>query len=104
MALRTRICRLDEVVDGALRGFRVRGVTWPVLVTRVDGEVIASAGVCPHEDVALEDGELDGCVLTCPGHAYQFDLRTGACTHDAGLRLRRYRVTIVDDEVWADLL
>lgn len=104
MALRVRVCRLSEVVDGEPRAFRVRGVTWPVIVTRVDGELFAFPGVCPHEDVALADGELSGATITCPGHGYRFDLRTGRCGHDAGLELRRYPITVVGDEIWVDLL
>ena len=104
MALRVKVCRLADVVDGALRAFRVAGVTWPVIVTRVDGELIACPGVCPHEDVALADGDLTGAVIRCPGHSYEFDLRTGACKHDPDLHLRRYKITVIGDEVWADLL
>ena len=102
--LRARLARVDEVPAGAIAVFRVHGVTWPVLATLLDGEVVATAGVCPHEDVGLADGDLDGDCLTCPGHGYVFDLRTGACAHDARLVLRRYPVTIIDDEVWIDLL
>jgi nitrite reductase/ring-hydroxylating ferredoxin subunit len=104
MALRVRVCKLSDIVDDALRAFPVSGVTWPVVVTRVGGELFACPGVCPHEDVGLENGELCGTVLTCPGHAYEFDLRSGRCIHDATLLLRRYPITIVGDELWVDLL
>jgi nitrite reductase/ring-hydroxylating ferredoxin subunit len=104
MALRVRVCRLADIVPGELRAFAVEGVTWPVLVTYVDGEIVACPGVCPHEDVSLADGDLEGATITCPGHGYQFDLHTGRCRHDAALELRRYPITVVGDEVWADLL
>ena len=104
MALRVRVCRLADIVPGELRAFSVEGVTWPVIVTYVDGELVACPGVCPHEDVALVDGDLEGATITCPGHGYRFDLHTGRCKHDPGLELRRYPITIVGDEVWADLL
>lgn len=104
MALRVRVCTLADVVDDELRAFKVTGVTWPVLVTRVDGELLATAGVCPHEDVELVDGDFTGTVVTCPGHSYELDLRTGACLHDKTLTLRRYPITIVGDELWVDLL
>lgn len=104
MALRVRVCALGDVVDGELRAFAVAGVTWPVIVTRVEGELVAVPGVCPHEDVGLWDGDLRGPVLVCPGHGYQFDLRTGRCKHDPGLELRRYPITQVGDELWVDLL
>lgn len=104
MALRVRVCRTADVVAGELRAFAVDGVTWPVLVVRQDDAIVATAGVCPHEDVGLADGSYDGCLLTCPGHGYQFEVATGRCTHDPTLVLRRYPVTIVGDEVWVDLL
>jgi toluene monooxygenase system ferredoxin subunit len=104
MALRVRVCFLADVVDDQLRSFQVSGVTWPVLVTRVAGELYACPGVCPHEDVSLVNGDLHGTVLTCPGHSYEFDLTTGTCVHDRTLQLRRYPITIVGDEIWVDLL
>jgi nitrite reductase/ring-hydroxylating ferredoxin subunit len=104
MALRVRVCRLGDIVDGELRAFRVAGVTWPVIVANVGGELFAVPGVCPHEDVGLADGDLAGATLTCPGHGYAFDLRTGRCPHDPELELRRYPITIVGDEIWVDLL
>lgn len=104
MALRVRVCRLADLADGELHAFAVAGVTWPVIATLVDGAVVAVPGVCPHEDVGLADGHRDGATLVCPGHGYRFDLRTGRCGHDPALTLRRYPVTVIGDEVFADLL
>src|ERR1700753_457305 len=104
MALRVKVCAEADVTDGGLRAFAVPGVTWPVIVTRVEGELIAVPGVCPHEDVALWDGELVGPMLVCPGHGYAFDVRNGRCRHERALVLRRYPITLVDGEVWVDLL
>jgi nitrite reductase/ring-hydroxylating ferredoxin subunit len=104
MALRVRVCSLDDIADGELRAFAVSGVTWPVIVTRVDGELVAVPGVCPHEDVALATGELRGGAIVCAGHGYAFDLATGRCTHDPSLELRRYPITVVGGDVWVDLL
>jgi len=104
MALRVHVCRLADVVPGELRAFPVAGVTWPVVVTYAEGQLVAVQGVCPHEDVALAGGDLEGTQLICPGHGYGFDLTTGACTHDKTLSLRRYPITVVGDELFVDLL
>ncbi len=104
MAFRVRVCRLADVVPGELRAFPVTGVTWPVIVTYADSELVAVQGVCPHEDVPLADGDLEGTELVCRGHGYGFDLRTGTCTHDKTLSLRRYPITVVGDDVFVDLL
>ena len=104
MALRVRVCRLSDVVVGEVRAFVVTGVTWPVIVTYAESTLVACAGVCPHEDVALAGGHLEAATLICPGHGYGFDLTTGLCTHDATLELRRYPITVIGDEIWVDLL
>jgi nitrite reductase/ring-hydroxylating ferredoxin subunit len=104
VALRVRVCRVDQIAEGEHRGFAVPGVTWPILVARLGGEIIATAGVCPHEDVSLIAGELEHGAIVCPGHGYHFDLRSGRCAHDAHLVLRRYKVRLVGDDVYVDLL
>lgn len=104
MALRVLVCRRDQVLADEINAFSVTGVTWPVIVTVVEGELVATAGVCPHDDVSLADGHLDGPMIVCPGHGYRFDLHSGRCQHNPGLVLRRYPVTLVGDEVWVDLL
>ena len=104
MALRVRVCARADVVDGELRAFPVPGVIWPVIVTRIEGALVAVSGVCPHEDVALWDGELAGHAIVCPGHGYAFDVRTGRCKHAPALELRRYPITQIGDELWVDLL
>ncbi len=105
MALRVRVCDLAEVVADQVRGFAVAGVTWPVMLTLLDGALVAFPGVCPHDDVSLVDyGVRDGDGVRCRVHGYTFDLRTGRCEHEPRLHLRRYRVTLIAGEVWVDLL
>ena len=105
MPLQVRVCKRESVVEGQLRAFHVTGVTWPVMVTSKDGELSAFPGVCPHEDVALEDyGVLEGNSVRCRVHGYTFDLATGECEHEPHLHLRRYKVTVRGDEVFVDLL
>jgi nitrite reductase/ring-hydroxylating ferredoxin subunit len=105
MALRVRVCRADQVIAGELRAFAVEHATWPVMVTSHEGETIAFPSFCPHDMVSLIDyGELDGGEVRCRVHGYQFDLKTGSCEHAPWLRLRRYKVTQLGNEIWVDLL
>ena len=103
MSMRIRVCRVDEVPPGEMRGFPVDGLLLPVLVANLGGRFAAAASICPHEDVSLVDGELVGSTVVCPGHSYAFDLDTGRCGHDPSLRLRRFKVTVEGDEVYVDV-
>ena len=104
MAMRVKICRTDEVAPGETKGFSVDGVEVPILVANIDGIHVATSSMCPHEDVSLLDGDREGELITCPGHAYEFHLVTGECTHDPDLALCRYRVSIIGDDLFVDLI
>ncbi len=62
--------------EGQLR--RVTAGDVPVLVVRVNGALQAIAATCSHAGGPLDEGSLDGDVVTCPWHASRFCLRDGA--------------------------
>ena len=63
------------------------------------GKVVATDGQCPHNEGPLAEGEVEGTILTCPWHGWQFDLVTGECLEDDRLVLARYPVRIDGDDV-----
>ena len=71
----------------------------PIALARVGGDFYATQSACPHLQGPLGEGWLEGCVLTCPWHGWQFDLRTGENVFDLAIRLRRYEVHVEDGEV-----
>ncbi len=89
---------------GEVRAFRVEALSVPILVANLGGRLLATSGMCPHEDVELIDGELVDETIVCPGHAYQFDLDSGACSHDPDLCLPTFEVSVEDGDVFVKLL
>jgi toluene monooxygenase system ferredoxin subunit len=86
---------LDELWEGELIGLELAGE--PVLLVHLlGGEVVAYQGICPHQEQALADGDwdTDTAVLTCSGHHWEFDLRTGAGINPADCRLYGYPVNV----------
>src|SRR5262245_3340806 len=55
-----------------------------VALFNVDGKFHAIENVCPHMGGPLGWWELDDCVLTCPWHGWQFDVKNGACINMPG--------------------
>ena len=48
-----------------------------VVAFNLDGELHAIRNVCPHAGLPLNEGDLEGVVLTCPYHGYAFDVTNG---------------------------
>lgn len=105
MAIQVKVCRVEDVPPGEIRGFPVEGVDVPILVAHLGGQFLATTSMCPHEDVSLLGGSCSGTRIKCPGHAYEFDLATGACVRGPRqLELRCYRTEVIRGEVWVDLV
>lgn len=70
------VAAVDDVPDGGMR--RVDAGGYPVLLVRRGADIDAIAAVCSHQGGPLEQGRLDGDVVTCPWHGSQFCVRDGA--------------------------
>ncbi len=66
----------DELSDGEMVSFEVDGDR--LLLARAGTEVYAADAHCPHLHGRLDEGELEGTIVTCPRHGSQFDLADGS--------------------------
>ena len=71
-----RVGRARDVRPGHAKAFVVG--PWEVAVFNVAGQFFALENRCPHQGGPLAEGWLDGTQITCPWHAWCFDVRTGA--------------------------
>ena len=70
------VCKLAAVPQPGALAVVVDGL--PVAVVRdSSGGVHALRDVCSHADVALSEGDVDGCTIECWLHGSRFDVRTG---------------------------
>lgn len=74
-----------------------------IAVYNVGGEYYATHNECLHVGGPLGDGELDGCLIACPWHGWEYDVRTGVNTFDDELKLRCFRTRVADGAVWIEV-
>ena len=85
---------VDEIPDGTMMMAYVDG-TDQVLVVHVNGELIATQGICSHEYFELDKGFLTAGTLTCALHLSRFELASGeALDPPAELPLAVYPVVV----------
>jgi nitrite reductase (NADH) small subunit len=74
-----------------------------VALFNVAGEFFALDGICPHQGGPLGDGQLSGCIVTCPWHGWQFDVRTGQHQLNRSVVQPRFETKVEASAVWADV-
>ena len=73
-----RVARVDEIPVGRGKTVEVGDLTLAVF-NAGGGTYHATSPSCPHEGGPLGEGVLDGNLIVCPWHGFDFDARTGAC-------------------------
>lgn len=70
---------------------------------RVGDRVFAMDNDCPHAGYPLHEGQLEGPVIICSGHGWEYDVITGQPPGVTGDRpIARYPVRIDGDQISVD--
>lgn len=90
------VTRITAVPEGEARGFTVSGEE--IVLCNVEGEIYALQGICTHEELPLDGGEIEDGILTCEWHGAQFDACTGEVRGLPATRSLKTYPARVDDE------
>lgn len=97
MADFVKVASTGDIPEGEGRCFEVNDQQ--VAIFNVDGIFYALDNVCPHQGGPLGEGELDGNMVTCPWHAWDFDVTTGENSEDPDEKQDTYEVKVDGDDV-----
>jgi nitrite reductase/ring-hydroxylating ferredoxin subunit len=95
-----KVANVRDLAPGTVLEVSVAGK--PYALCNVDGELHALEGVCPHRGGPLGQGSLQGALLICPWHGWEFDCRTGENTWDSATRVGKVAVRVENDDVLID--
>jgi 3-phenylpropionate/trans-cinnamate dioxygenase ferredoxin component len=96
-----RVAATDELGLGEGRVVEVGGRT--VALFNVDGDYHCIDNTCPHRGGPLGEGDLEGRVVSCPWHAWRWDVITGANVNNPAVRVSAFPVTVEDGAVFVEL-
>lgn len=74
-----------------------------VAIFRLQDKFHAINNVCPHKGGPLGEGELNGSVVSCPWHAWDFDVITGCNPDNERLKVKTYPVKLEGDDVLVEI-
>ncbi len=71
----------------------------PIALFNIANQLYAMDSNCPHRGAPLVEGELDGTVVTCPWHGWEFDVTTGKSPINPSACVRKYNVKVEVDNI-----
>jgi nitrite reductase (NADH) small subunit len=92
-----RVCSALELPPGQARLVEVGELQ--IGVFHAGDAYYATDNLCPHRQSPLNEGFLEGYLITCLAHGWQFDMRTGLCDTVPGRDLATYPVRVEGDAV-----
>ena len=95
-----KACRLEALAPGSGLAVNIGGKE--IALFNAGSEIYAIANVCPHQGGPLGEGTLQGKEVTCPWHAWQFNVQTGECLTTPGVSQQRYAVKVENGDVFVE--
>jgi nitrite reductase (NADH) small subunit len=107
------VARVDEIPPGGRKIVRLEGRE--VGVFNLDGDFYALKSSCPHQGARVCLGKIvgttlpsqvyefeygmEGRILRCPWHEWEYDITTGESVFDRSVRVKSYPVEVAEGEV-----
>jgi nitrite reductase (NADH) small subunit len=98
---RVRVASVGDVPAG--QGLVVEVAGRSLALFNVDGTFYAIDNTCLHRGGPLGDGELEGRVVTCPWHAWRWDVATGVNVNNPAVKVACFPVSVERGEVFVEL-
>jgi nitrite reductase/ring-hydroxylating ferredoxin subunit len=96
-----RAAKSAEIPAGTIKDVQVNGTT--VALANVGGKYYAINNSCLHRGGPLGQGPLEGKIVTCPWHGWQYDVTTGKVAQNPTVGVACYATEVRGDEVFVDV-
>jgi nitrite reductase (NADH) small subunit len=96
-----RAAAATEIPVGTIKEVDVAGKA--LAVANVGGQFHAINNTCLHRGGPLGEGTLEGKIVTCPWHGWQFDVITGKAVQNPAAGVACYPTELRAGEVFIDV-
>ena len=97
MANFVKVAEVGDVPPGTGKCVEADGKQ--IALFNVAGAFHAIDNTCLHRGGPLGEGELEGTVVTCPWHGWQYDVTTGKNEFDHAIQLKTFEVKVEGGDV-----
>lgn len=89
--------KLSDVPEGGIKALLLEGEK--VLLSRRGAIVTCFQNACAHLGLALDDGDVEDGIITCPFHGFRYDLSSGECLTAPAVQLQPHAVRVVGSRI-----
>jgi nitrite reductase (NADH) small subunit len=93
--------KIADVPVGSVHEVQVAGKA--VALANVDGKFFAINNTCLHRGGPLGEGSLQGNIVTCPWHGWEYDVTTGKLLQNPSMGVACYTTEVRGEEVFVDI-
>ena len=93
------VCNWSEIAEGRAK-IAMLSSGERVAVFRHEGALSAISNACAHQNGPLGEGRIIACLVTCPWHGFQYDVRTGRSPAPFTETIPTYDLRIEGDQVF----
>ena len=97
MAEFIKVANLSDLGPGSSMTVEANGKA--VALFNVEGAVYALDNTCLHRGGPLGEGFLEGDVVACPWHMWEYNVRTGEKVGDPSLKVATYAVEVEGNDI-----
>lgn len=92
---------ITDVPPGTICELQVKGKG--VAVANIGGMLHCIDNLCLHHGAPLSDGVLEGSVVTCAWHGWQYDVTTGKVVQNPAVATECYPVELRGGDIFVDV-
>ena len=92
-----KVASTADLKPGSARTVAVNGLD--IALYNVGGKIYATDNTCVHQGGPLGDGVLEGEVISCPWHMWEYNVCTGEKVGNNSIKLTTYPVEIEGTDI-----
>jgi nitrite reductase/ring-hydroxylating ferredoxin subunit len=92
-----KVATLSELTAGTCKPVEAGGKV--IALFNADGSIYALDNTCLHRGGPLGEGTLNGDVVTCPWHMWEYNVRTGEKVGSPAVKVVTYPVQVEGNDI-----
>jgi 3-phenylpropionate/trans-cinnamate dioxygenase ferredoxin component len=92
-----KVATLSELAAGTCKSVEAGGKV--IALFNVDGNIYALDNTCLHRGGPLGEGTLNGDVVTCPWHMWEYNVRSGEKVGSPAVKVVTYPVQVEGNDI-----